>query len=403
MAQNKDIYRRKTFKAAVLSLSLLTIMAGAAVASGIGSISAAFPDVPVAVVKLVVSLPPLLMIFSSLATGALNRRVGTKPLVITGLALFVIGGVGAGFTDSIPQMLVFRAVLGIGTGMILPFSTGLIAASYSGPEKGRMMGYSFSANNLGAMIANILAGILATISWRDMFEVYWIGLVSLLMVAVFLRGLPGGRRPDTCGKGGPDPAEDSTGMTPAKIPPRTYLVALGAMALMMMFYLIVTNLALVIGGKGLGDSAVSGYVFAANTLVMMVMGMLLTRTMRLGRFFVPVFLTVLAAGLLGVFMSTSLAMLVAPIVLCGAGLGSLLPYFINLASEGVPEELGVRVMSVTMGFAWFGQFLSPLFYSALSSATGLDVTCMFPLTSAVLVIVAAVCCLVTGLSARKRA
>lgn len=389
MVQNVSKYQSKAFKAAVLSLSLLTIMAGAAVASGIGRISDAFPDVPTATVKLVVSLPPLFMIFSSLAVGLLSKRIKARPLVLSGLVVFIVGGVGAGFADSISQLLAFRAVLGIGTGMILPFSTGLIAACYTGSEKGKMMGYSFSANNLGALVANILAGTLAMVSWRDMFGVYLIGLISLLLILLFLKDLPDSRRPKNLLN------ENASKSKTRKIPSKTYLVALCAMALMMVFYLLVTNLALVVSERSLGGSDISGYLFAANTLVMMAMGATLTHTMRFNKFFFPLFLTILAIGLCGIYVSTSLLLLVTSLIFCGAGLGALLPRLISLASEGIPEEMGIKVMSVTMGFAWFGQFLSPLFYSGLSFATGLDTTCMFPLTALILVL-AAGCVLVGG-------
>jgi len=50
------------FKAAVLSLSLLTIMSGAGVAPGIHKIAEAFPGTSETIIKLIISLPPLLMI-----------------------------------------------------------------------------------------------------------------------------------------------------------------------------------------------------------------------------------------------------------------------------------------------------------------------------------------------------
>ncbi|MEA2074566.1 MAG: DUF6064 family protein, partial [Euryarchaeota archaeon] len=54
------------FKTALLSISLLTIMAGAGVAPGISKIAYAFPDVSETMIKMVLSIPPLFMIFASL-------------------------------------------------------------------------------------------------------------------------------------------------------------------------------------------------------------------------------------------------------------------------------------------------------------------------------------------------
>ncbi len=373
-------YNRSGFKTAILSLSLLTIMAGAAVASGTGKIAEAFPDAPKTLIKLIISFPPLFMIFAALLTGVLAQHMKSKPLIICGLVLFIIGGVGAGYTNSIAQLLLFRAILGLGTGMILSFSTGLIAACYEGAEKGKMMGYSFAANNLGAMIANILAGLLAVMSWRYMFYVYWMGLIPLILSLLFLNHLPDNRQNSSM--------ENTRNKSMEKIPRKVFQIALYAMGIMMVFYLIVTNLALIIGERGLGTSKTSGYLFAANCLVMLCVGISLSHTMRLKKVLVPICFLLISAGLFGIFKTSALPIMVISIVLCGSGIGFLFPYLLNLGSEDIPETQSIKAMSIAMAFAWFGQFLSPLFYGAVSSLTGLDSSYMFLLTSIIFIILA---------------
>lgn len=360
-------------------------MAGAAVASGTTRIAEAFPEASELLIKLIISFPPLFMIFSALITGIVGQRIKSRTLIVCGLLLFLIGGVGAGQMNSIVWLLFFRAILGLGTGMILPFSTGLIAALYDGEEKTKMMGYSFSANNLGAMLANISAGILASVSWRHTFDVYWMGLLVLVLVLLFLKDLPYDRRED---------AEKSTReaqkTTAERIPRRTFLIGACAMAVMMVFYLIVTNLTLMVEDRGLGSSVEAGYLFAANTLVMLLGGIGVTHALRLKRFFIPIVLLFLAAGLFGISTADSLPLMAFSVILSGMGLGLLFPYLLNLASEGVSETQSIKVMSITMAFAWFGQFLSPLFYDALSSVTGLDAPHLFLLTS-FLCVTSAIC------------
>ena len=112
---NPHDYRKNTFKFAILSLSLITIMAGAGVASGLNTIMLAFPDTSSVLVKMIVSIPSLFMVISALLTGFFERLAGRKKLIVIGLSLFLIGGVGAGLLTSVESILIFRAILGFGT------------------------------------------------------------------------------------------------------------------------------------------------------------------------------------------------------------------------------------------------------------------------------------------------
>jgi MFS family permease len=77
------------------------------------------------------------------------------------------------------------------------------------------------------------------------------------------------------------------------------------------------------------------------------------------------------------------------VVLSGAGIGSLFPYLLNLASEKMPETQSIKAMSITMAFAWFGQFLSPLLFGSVSFLTDLNTANLFLCTSIVFLILAA--------------
>ena len=66
-------YQKTSFKTAVLSLSLLTIMSGAGVVPGIYKIAEAFPGTSETVIKLIISLPPLFMIFTALPSAFMEQ------------------------------------------------------------------------------------------------------------------------------------------------------------------------------------------------------------------------------------------------------------------------------------------------------------------------------------------
>lgn len=66
--------------ATILSMSLLTVMAGAAIAPALGIIKAHFADAPEMMVQLIVSIPALLIIVTNLFFMSISRRLRTRTI-----------------------------------------------------------------------------------------------------------------------------------------------------------------------------------------------------------------------------------------------------------------------------------------------------------------------------------
>ena len=114
-------------RAAILSLSFLTIMSTDIVAPLVGQISASFPDVNPTLIKLTITLPSLMMIFFGFIASQLVSVISKKAILAIGLSLYTIGGIAAGWAQTFTGHLILRAVLGAGTGLIIPLVTSLIA------------------------------------------------------------------------------------------------------------------------------------------------------------------------------------------------------------------------------------------------------------------------------------
>lgn len=177
---------RKLLKAAILSLSMLTIISGAAVSPALGGINAAFPDADSILIQMILTVPAIFIITVGLFFNQLARRISTKRLVEIGLVLYIIGGCGAGFSNSIYLMLVMRAVMGIGVGILMPLSTSLLVRYFSSSGNNSIMGLSFAVNNIGAVISLMLTGLLASIDWRLSFMIYAIGVLSVILISVYM-------------------------------------------------------------------------------------------------------------------------------------------------------------------------------------------------------------------------
>jgi MFS family permease len=117
----------KLKKAAILSLSFLTIMATDIVAPLISQISSSFPDVDPTFIKQSITLPSLLVIFFGLIAGQLVKIISKKAVLAIALVLYAVGGLAAGWSQTFTNHLIFRGVLGAGTGMISPIITSPIA------------------------------------------------------------------------------------------------------------------------------------------------------------------------------------------------------------------------------------------------------------------------------------
>lgn len=85
---------------AILSISMITVMASAAVSPALANISKAFPQESITMIKTVLTLPSLFIIPFSLLSGYLVQRFGNKRVLIVGIVIYIIGGVAPAFTDT---------------------------------------------------------------------------------------------------------------------------------------------------------------------------------------------------------------------------------------------------------------------------------------------------------------
>lgn len=111
--RNREI-KLKPLAASILSLSLLTVMAGAAVAPALEVIRRHFSDASQLEVQLVVCMPALFIVITNMFFGRLASRFGARTLTMVGLALYTVGGAAAGLFNSIWAVLVMRALVGVG-------------------------------------------------------------------------------------------------------------------------------------------------------------------------------------------------------------------------------------------------------------------------------------------------
>lgn len=261
--------RGKGLAVSILSLSLLTVMAGAAVAPALGVIQAYFSGTSQTVVQLIISIPALFIVITNLCFPALSRRFSTKTLVLGGLLLYTVGGCAAGLFDQIALVLVMRALVGVGVGILMPLSTGLLTFYYPPERQAALMGYASAMNQMGGVIATLLAGLLSQLNWRASFLVYLLGLLSIVLCLGFL---PSDRLDQ------PQHAEEASA---AGSPFRTYFIYILAMFLLMsIFFVYPANFALETTAEGTVPAQCIAVIMAGADLVAFVGGLLFVHLRR---------------------------------------------------------------------------------------------------------------------------
>lgn len=120
--------------------------------------------------------------------GKLSDLYGRKPIRMVGIAIFLIGSILAGFATSMPSMIVFRLLQGIGAGAVQPVAMTVVADLYPARERGKVQGYLASVWAISAVTGPIAGSLIVhVLSWSWIF---WInvpvGILAAIGFIVFL-------------------------------------------------------------------------------------------------------------------------------------------------------------------------------------------------------------------------
>ncbi len=123
---------------------------------------------------------------------------GAKPVVYTGLSVFVAGSLAAGFADSGTVLLAGRIAQGIGAAMLSPAALSVVVRLFDGDERNRALGIWSALGGGGAAVGVLLGGLIsAGPGWPWVFFINVpagvIVLIGLLRVLPPLPPQPGAR------------------------------------------------------------------------------------------------------------------------------------------------------------------------------------------------------------------
>ncbi len=356
----------KTLTVSILSLSLLTVMAGAAVAPALGVIQAHFSDTNPLFVQMIISVPALFIVITNFIFPKLCKVFSAKTLVLMGLLLYTAGGCASGLFDNIFAVLVMRALVGIGVGIIMPLSTGLLSYYFPPEKQVGLMGYSSAMNQMGGVIATLLSGLLANISWRVSFLVYLMGLISIVLCLFYLPNDKITQETQAKEDRGEKETAGGVGVFRANI---MYILAM--FLLMSTFFIYPANFAMETVSEGIIPQNYIAVIMAGMDFVAFCGGLLFVRAKRLlggkTKFLAPLCFLIgyLLLALLGGWTGTLLGS-----VFVGFANGAGIPYIMSEASMKAGKAAATTVMPLISAALYLAQFVSPVLMSAVTAIFG---------------------------------
>lgn len=121
--------------------------------------------------------------------GKLADLVGRKKVYIIGVAIFLMGSAMCGFSQNMGQLIIFRAIQGIGAGAINPITFTIIADVFNFEQRAKVQGLASSMWGIAGIFGPLIGGFLTDfLTWRWIFFINLpFGLLAIWMIGKHLK------------------------------------------------------------------------------------------------------------------------------------------------------------------------------------------------------------------------
>lgn len=375
---------------AILSLSLIVNLPGLAVTPMLDTLSRIFPNTSALEKQLLTMLPNLLIIPFVLMSGKLSTTNHKKILIVTALLIFAGSTVGYMLSTSMLALIIFSCTLGIGAGILVPFSTGLLSDTFAGKPLMKQMGLQSAISNLTLVLATFAVGWLARVGWHAPFMVYAVCLVPLILVN-FIGRVPMNEL---------DPTKADIAnyvATPTDAPSdecNKEGVDMGRMVALFCAYFLLTfgtisiseYLPFLAQARHFNPS-VTGSLTSIFFLMVFFCGISLTPIIRMLRGkTVLVCTTLCLIGMLVIVLASNVQIVGAGVIVAGVGYGALQPLFYNKATQCVNRpSLTTKALSIILTANYAAIVVEPLITQGICKIFDKSVESAFPFVISVVV------------------
>lgn len=343
---------------AIWSVSAIVSLPGLAVSPMLDDMQSIFPHASELEVEMLESLPSLLIIPFMLLAGRWATRGNKLRLLVVGTTIFLVSGIWCMLSTTLVELIAASALVGVGAGMIIPLSTGLVVDYFTGDSRVKQLGISSAVNNLTLVVATSAVGYLADVEWHLAFAVYLLPAVTLMLIPALRRATPA-----------PEPSTSAQNR-------QTKLNVKVIIGLVLFYFaitytsLIVTyNTSYVASLAGMRSSD-AGIVISLFFLAIMAPGLMLNRIVAIfGRMTNLWSLLAMSLGLLLMSLPhPTYVTLASGAILTGLGYGVMQPIIYDKAATNAPPHLATLALAIVMTTNYLAILVAPFMIDAIDRA-----------------------------------
>lgn len=356
-------------KTAILATSVLTIIATAAIGPALSVIDTQFTSASPLLIKSIVTIPALICIPVSLISNRISNHIRKKYLLIFGLILYIIGSILSYLSNNIYTLLLTRGLFGLGLGIIAPLSLVVIGDFFQGKARAKFMGYSTAVSDIGAVIAILIVGFLASLGWQNIFLIYLIGVIVLFLVIFFLPKVA------PYDHSAPENKKENTNKYTSniKLNKGVFKYSLIIILSFIVFYSVPTNMSLLIAYKHLGTSETSSYLIALITFCAFIGAMFFHRILKVLKESLIFFSFILmAVGFILILLSNIVLIMAIGIVISGIGFGIVVPYCLYYSAKCVHEKHTSLAITMVSTSIYVGESICPVILDYIAKILDLN-------------------------------
>ncbi|EOS78756.1 hypothetical protein C817_03277 [Dorea sp. 5-2] len=343
---------------AILSLSMANAFVGTGISPALETIRNNFVGAPDLLIQMIVSLPSLMVIVVSFVFSAMSRRISMRGLCLIGLGLYTAGGLLGGVCSSIVTMIITRIIIGIGYGILMPLSIGMLPYFYEVDEQQKLNGKVVIWSSIASIICMIVAGYLASISWRMVFLVYLFGIPCIVLCWKYIP-------PVTLSAGG--------NQVSVSVIKKVSIYAVGIFVIFVSYFAILNNFSGIVINEGVASKASVGMIMPIMTAASLITGQYAEWFKKKFKKNTMLLIWIFGSiGLIGLIMKGNLLCAIIGLIFFGMALALAAATLNAEAGVSCKKEESLCVGTVMMFMRSFGQFISPVLFTGIGTALAIE-------------------------------
>lgn len=362
---------RRLLRAVLLMAgSCLPILGAVLIAPVLPRMQDHFADSPgaAALVPVALTVPALALGLLAPFAGVLIDRLGRRRLLVAATVAYAVVGTAPLWLDSLPAIVVSRALVGVAEAVIMTSCTTLIGDYWTGRARDRFLALQTVCAALSATAFFVIGGAVGSAGWRAPFWAYAVSLLLAPMMAVVLRAPRDAAAAATPADGA---APAARAAQPRPFPFRRLagtctLTFFGAVV----FYTVPVEMSFLLDDLGITAPAAIGLATAIASAATVAGAAGFARFADRAQRYLPYVLVLCAAGFGVMAVATAAPVLIAGAVVNCLGTGVLLPTLLTRAMALLGHEDRGRGTGLWNAAFFLGEFICPLVLLGVSAAVG---------------------------------